>query len=64
MVKVAENVPLISHLLYTNDVVIFLRANVSEASTMKQILDQYYLWLGQTINLHKSIIFFSKNVTP
>lgn len=63
-VKVAESASPISHLLYVDDVVIFLRANLTEASTMKHILDKYFLWSSQIINLQKSTIFFSKNVSP
>lgn len=42
-VKISRNHPLISQLLYANDIILFLWENLSEVTTLKQILDNYYL---------------------
>lgn len=57
-IKVARNATPISHILYANEVVIFLLANLNEGHNLKLILDNYCLWHRQTINLQKSILFF------
>lgn len=36
--------PLISHFLYADDIVIFVRTNLFEATKLKQILNAYCLW--------------------
>ncbi|CAA0807068.1 Unknown protein, partial [Striga hermonthica] len=38
-------------------------ASVSQAATLLTILDKYKLFSGQMVNLHKSVVFFSRN-TP
>jgi hypothetical protein len=39
-------------------------ATSSEASLIKSCLDKYGLWSGQTVNIQKSHILFSKNTSP
>jgi hypothetical protein len=62
--KIARNNPAIHHLLFADDLLIFGKASISEASSFKLCLDKYYLWSGQTINASKSSIRFSKNTNP
>jgi hypothetical protein len=63
-VKICRNAPIISHLLFADDCFIFFRASDSEAGTMKNILSTYEAASGQAINLQKSEIYCSKNVSP
>lgn len=63
-VKIAWNAFPISHSLYVNNVVIFLRANVNEALTMKQILDQYCHLVKPNDKPSKSTIFFKEYFSP
>jgi hypothetical protein len=59
--KIFRNNPAINHLLFADDLLIFGKANLKEASSIKSWLEKYCLWSGQTINNDKSSIRFSKN---
>jgi hypothetical protein len=59
--KISRNNPAINHLLFADDLLIFGKANLKEASSIKSYLEKYCLWSGQTINNDKSSIRFSKN---
>ncbi|CAA0810912.1 DNAse I-like superfamily protein, partial [Striga hermonthica] len=61
--KISRNGPLLSHLLFADDSLLFCKAGVDQAGIIISILEQYRLFTGQTVNLNKSAIFFSKN-TP
>ncbi|KAB1223733.1 hypothetical protein CJ030_MR2G016682 [Morella rubra] len=60
--KISRAAPPISHLLFADDIMIFTRAFAAEASAVVNIIFTYKGWSGQTINLSKSSISFSKNV--
>jgi len=62
--KIARSCAPLSHLLFANDLVIFTTATVSEASIIQTCLDKYCIWSGQTVNVTKSNILFSKNTAP
>lgn len=61
-VKVTRTSPRITHLMYADDVVIYGKATVQEATTVKEILQQYCSCTGQELNWNKSSIHFSANV--
>ncbi|XP_059431454.1 uncharacterized protein LOC132164953 [Corylus avellana] len=48
----------------TDDVMIFSRANVSEARNILNCLSTYSTWSGQCINVSKSAMFFIRNCQP
>ncbi|XP_059446389.1 uncharacterized protein LOC132177930 [Corylus avellana] len=50
--------------LRQDDVMIFSRANVSEARAILNCLSTYSKWSGQCINVSKSAVFFSRNCRP
>jgi len=62
-IAIATNALAISHLLYADDSILFCRANISEATTVMSILKQYQEVLGQEINLDKSEMIFSPNIS-
>jgi len=62
--KIARSCAPLNHLLFADDLVIFTTTTSSEASLIKSCLDKYGLWSGQTVNIHKSHILFSKNTSP
>lgn len=49
-------------ILYSDDIIIFCRANTQEISSIKTIIDKHCSWSGQHINLHKSNIIRSRNI--
>ncbi|PKI46740.1 hypothetical protein CRG98_032880 [Punica granatum] len=53
----------ISHLMFANDLLILVRATTTNTNNVKNILDKFYSWSGQEVNLTKSGVYFSKN-TP
>lgn len=60
--KICRGAPIISHLLFADDCFLFFQANVTEATTIQNILEVYAQASGQHINMQKSEIFFSRNV--
>ncbi|KAH9768956.1 reverse transcriptase domain-containing protein [Citrus sinensis] len=52
----------ISHLLFTNDSLVFCRASVADCTKLKMILDCYSMASGQIFNFEKSSFFLSGNV--
>lgn len=50
---------MISHRMFADDVVLFVRATETEATTVKRVLQEFENLLGQKINYDKSEVFFS-----
>jgi len=53
----------VSHLLFANDCFLFCRANVVKAQRLLTILKTYEAASGQEINLSKSKVFSSRNMS-
>ncbi|XP_058723191.1 uncharacterized protein LOC131594996 [Vicia villosa] len=62
-VKVARSAPVISHLFFADDSLLFSRANSNEARKLLDILHQYQTASGQIVNFEKSEASFSSNVS-
>ena len=58
-ISIARGAPIISHLFFTNDSIIFSNATLREASTIKNILRHYEEAPRQKVNVEKSEISFS-----
>ncbi|KAA3474275.1 reverse transcriptase [Gossypium australe] len=54
--------PMVSHLLSTDDSLVFGEAKIADVENLQGILRKYEVYLGQLINLDKSLIYFSLNV--
>lgn len=61
-IQIARGAPIISHLFFADDSLIFCISTQQDANTVKDILLQYHTASGQLINLDKSEISFSRNV--
>lgn len=57
----SKNGPSITHLMFANDLMFFVRVNSREMMTVKDILAKYATWFGQKINQQKSSIAFSRS---
>lgn len=62
--KITRQCPTLSHLLFADDVLLFLKAEVSECQKVLDILSTYCEASGQMINFDKSSVQFSSNVSP
>jgi hypothetical protein len=62
--RIARNCAPINHLLFADDLLLFGKATLTEAASLKSCLDKYCRWSGQLINASKSSIRFSKNSNP
>jgi hypothetical protein len=52
--------PMITHLLFADDSIVFLEASQGNMDALKAVLEQYEECSGQKVNLQKSSIFFGK----
>ena len=62
-VKICRRAPVVSHLLFADDYFIFCRANAQEANQLLNILRVYQDASGQEINLAKSEVLISRNIS-
>ena len=62
-VVVCQGAPDISHLLFTNDSLIFCRVARVECSDLERVLDIYEQALGQELNRDITSLFFSRNTS-
>ncbi|KAH7516409.1 hypothetical protein FEM48_Zijuj10G0132300 [Ziziphus jujuba var. spinosa] len=62
-IKVARNALGISHLMYTDNLLLMSWADPKETLIFKECLDKFCIWSGRSINADKSHILFSKS-TP
>jgi hypothetical protein len=60
-VKVYREAPAISNLLFADDSLILMQADLGNASCLKRILDDYCAASGQMITVDESSIFFNPN---
>ena len=59
--SISRNSPVLTHLLFVDDSLLFCRANRQECQKVLDILDIYGSYSGQQINRSKTTIFFSKS---
>ncbi|CAL1377708.1 unnamed protein product [Linum trigynum] len=63
-VKVAPRAPRISHIFFADDSYLFLRGTLLECENLIEALNEYEELNGQRVNLAKSVVCFSKNISP
>jgi len=61
-IKVASSAPVVSHLLFADDSLLFFKANRESAEAIKEALNNYCRASGQQVNMDKSSIHFAKGV--
>ena len=62
-VGVCHRGPIISHLFFADDSLIFCKASLEERDALQRVLKVYECALGQQLNHTKTSLFFSRN-TP
>ncbi|GAU31848.1 hypothetical protein TSUD_114590 [Trifolium subterraneum] len=62
-VRICRGAPEVSHLLFADDCFLFCRANVAEVNELMRILHTYETASGQEVNLAKSEVFISRNMS-
>ena len=63
-VSICAGAPSITHLLFADDSLLFLKANDGNATHLRHVLQIYEICSGQKINKEKSFIVSSKNTQP
>ncbi|CAA0828818.1 Uncharacterized mitochondrial protein AtMg01250, partial [Striga hermonthica] len=63
-IKIARKGLQLSHLLFVDDSLLFYNADVNSIAAIFRILECYKVCVGQQVNMMKSSIFLSKNVSP
>lgn len=63
-IRVCTRSPWVNHLLFADDSLIFLGAQLHSANRLSEILRIYAECSGQVVNKEKSSIYFSHNATP
>jgi len=58
-VPISRGGPLVSHLLYADDIFIFAGTSIPNVKKVTSILEDYCSWTGQKVNRSKSAILFS-----
>jgi hypothetical protein len=61
-IRVCRSAQSVSHLLFTDDSMILMKANLINAASLRQSLDQYSANFGQMVSEAKCSIYFSPNV--
>ncbi|XP_074315550.1 uncharacterized protein LOC141651750 [Silene latifolia] len=60
-IKICKNGPEISHLLFADDSLFFIRGDFGELDFLMNIIDEYCVASGQCLNKDKSSLLFSPN---
>ena len=61
-VKASRNGLIFSHLMFADDLILFAKVDLSNCSTIRDVLDDFCAVSGQTISDSKSKVYFSPNV--
>ncbi|CAN1281610.1 LINE-1 retrotransposable element ORF2 protein [Linum perenne] len=63
-IRINRRCPFISHLMFADDTILFLRVTDSYISALLSLFNQYRGISGQRVNLAKSAVLFSNNTPP
>ncbi|XP_019178992.1 PREDICTED: uncharacterized protein LOC109174182 [Ipomoea nil] len=63
-IQLAPDGPVLSHLCFADDMVLFTEASIAQVDIVQRCLDSFCTASGQKISLSKSQVYFSKNTDP
>ncbi|KAL7215762.1 hypothetical protein ACSBR1_027827 [Camellia fascicularis] len=61
-VEITRGGPVLTHLLFADDLMLFGQANIKTCETIREVMDEFCCISGLKINTHKSKLFISPNV--
>ncbi|XP_061998871.1 uncharacterized protein LOC133716160 [Rosa rugosa] len=61
-IQSSQSRPLVSHLFFADDIILFAEAFTTQAKVLKKCMDLFCSLSGQTVNFEKSKIYVSPNV--
>ncbi|KAL6204999.1 hypothetical protein ACLB2K_022265 [Fragaria x ananassa] len=61
-INICEGAPLVNHLLFTNDSMLYANATLENCYQIQDVLETYGRASGQLVNFQKSFVVFSRNV--
>uniref|UniRef100_A0A803PTE2 Reverse transcriptase n=1 Tax=Cannabis sativa TaxID=3483 RepID=A0A803PTE2_CANSA len=61
-ISISRSAPVVSHLMFADDTILFARANVRVATNILDCIHKYESWSGQKCSLGKSSVLFSSNM--
>lgn len=62
-IKISRNTDDLTHLFFVDDLVLFGQANISNCKAIMEVINEFCMLSGQTVNLHKSKLFVSPNIS-
>ncbi|KAF7129689.1 hypothetical protein RHSIM_Rhsim10G0093500 [Rhododendron simsii] len=62
--RINRHCPVVSHLLFADDSVVYCQATERDCAALYNILELYEAASGQKVNKDKSSVFFSPNISP
>lgn len=63
-IKVNKNAPPISHLMFADVTLVFVKSSLQDISTLQEILNKYEFFSGHRVNFDKSVILLSPHLSP
>ena len=61
-ISLSRGGPALSHVCFTDDLILFAEASISQIRVIRKVLERFCGASGQKVSLEKSLIFFSANV--
>ncbi|KAK9911811.1 hypothetical protein M0R45_035700 [Rubus argutus] len=60
-IRSSQNGPLVSHLFFADDIILFAEASTKQANVLKNCMDRFCELSGQSVNFEKSKLYCSPN---